>query len=68
MYGQLIISMFVYLDSSASRGKQVRLATYPCNREECDKKLVAFAEANSMLWSSMQAHISAKWVACDHVF
>jgi hypothetical protein len=69
MYGQLIISMFVCLDSSTSRGKRVRLATYPCrNREECDEKLVEFAEANSMLWSSMKAHISAKWIVCDHVF
>lgn len=67
MVGQLNISMFVFLGASCSRGKLVRLATYHCERDGCDAKLAAFAEANPRLWSAVRSDIRAEWVARDYV-
>lgn len=74
MFGQLNISMFVYLDSAApyqcgpaKLGRRVRLATYPCERDECDAKIAMFAEANPRLWSAARTSITAEWVARAYV-
>jgi hypothetical protein len=72
MIGQLNISMFVGLDSTpeyepARPGRRVRIATYHCDRDECDAKLAKFAEANPRLWSAVRANITAEWVARDYV-
>lgn len=77
MIGQLNISMFFYSDrqlvdngsyhSPVLRGKRVRLVTYHCEHEECDRKISEFAEANPVLWGAMQKHIFAEWVGRDFV-
>lgn len=67
MYGQLNISMVVSLNSAYSDTKRVRLASYHCERTECDNKLSQFAEANPLLWSTMRGYICAEWVARECV-
>lgn len=67
MYGQLNISMVVGLGSPTMRKKSVRLASYHCERKDCDAKLAMFAEDNPRLWSAVRANITAEWVARDYV-
>lgn len=77
MIGQLNISMVVcsgrfVVDNGAhqthsSYTKKVRLATYYCDREECDRKLSEFAEANPSLWGAMRKDIFAEWVGRERV-
>lgn len=69
MIGQLSIKMYIqrnYPDGSYTL-KPVRVATYYCEHEECDRKISEFAEANPVLWGAMQKHIFAEWVGRDLV-